>query len=439
LGRIHLAIDIGASSGRHIAAWRENGRLEMKEVYRFSNLPTERDGRLAWELEGLCREVVSGLRACGEQGLTPTSVGIDTWAVDYVLLDGADAPILPMYCYRDSRGAEGARLVHEILPFASLYARTGIQYQPFNTVYQLYWDKVSGRLDGAADFLMLPEYLSFFLSGVKRREYTNATSTGLLNARSKTWDSEILEALQLPRRLFSRQPQQPPVILGALKPELAQQVGFSCDVVLPATHDTASAIVALPEKGAYISSGTWSLLGAELDGPVTSAAAQKANFTNEGGAGTIRFLKNIMGLWLVQCLKRELRDAYSFAQLAEMAEREANFDYCLQVNDACYLAPESVMETIAEECRQRNFPVPETPGQFAHAIYQSLAHAYAEALAELESITGRQFPALCIVGGGVNNQYLNRLTEKAIGRPVVTGSSEATALGNILMQEAAYV
>lgn len=437
---IHLAIDIGASSGRHIAAWREDGELKMKEVYRFSNLPDERDGHLVWDLDRLCREVVSGLRACKEQGIVPDSVGIDTWAVDYVLLDDQDQPILPLYCYRDSRGAEGAELAHKVIPFEKLYERTGIQFQPFNTIYQLCWDKAHGRLDHAADFLMLPEYLSFYLSGVKAHEYTNASSTGLLDAKGRTWDMEIVSALDLPERLFAATPQTPPVKLGRLKSDIGSQVGFDCDVVLPATHDTASAIAALPQKGtAYISSGTWSLLGAELAQPVTTPAAMKANFTNEGGVGTIRFLKNIMGLWLVQCLKRELKDQYSFAQLAQMARDEANFDYHLDVNSARYLAPKSVMAEIDGECAQKGWPVPKNPGQYAHAIYQSLAHAYAAALDELESITGEQFDVLCIVGGGANNTYLNQLTEQAIGRSVITGSPEATALGNILLQEAAYV
>lgn len=436
---LHLAIDIGASSGRHIAAWRENGRLHMKEVYRFSNLPEEQGGHLVWNLERLCREVVGGLTACKRQGLVPDSVGIDTWAVDYVLLDGADAPIPPLYCYRDGRGAQGAERVHEIVPFSELYAKTGIQFQPFNTIYQLYWDKMAGRLDRAADFLMLPEYLSFYLSGVKAHEYTNASSTGLLDARAKTWDVEIITRLGLPQRLFAEAPRTPPVKLGRLKREIADTVGFDCDVVLPATHDTASAIAALPQKGAYISSGTWSLLGAELEKPITGEAAMRANFTNEGGVGTIRFLKNIMGLWLVQCLQRELPDGYDFAELADMAEKEAGFDYRLDVNAERYLAPKSVTAEIDSECVEKGWPVPRTPGAYAHAIYQSLAHAYADALDELEAVTGQRFETLCIVGGGVKNIYLNRLTEQAVRRPVVAGAHEATALGNILLQEAAYV
>lgn len=437
--KYYLAIDIGASSGRHILSWRENGALVLKEIYRFQNLPTEAGGHLTWDLEALCREVVNGLKECARQGYTPVSVGIDTWAVDYVLLDQEDKPILPMYCYRDKRGAAAAQKVHQILAFDTLYAHTGIQFQPFNTIYQLYDDKCTGRLEQAADFLMLPEYLNFYLSGVKQHEYTNASSTGLLEASQKIWDMELIHSLGLPEKLFAQQPQKPPVKLGVLKPELVRELGFCCDVLLPATHDTASAIAALPQKGAYISSGTWSLLGAELTEPITDKAAQAANFTNEGGIGTIRFLKNIMGLWLVQCLKRELNDQHSFAELAAMARESTGFDYALDVNAQRYLAPKSVMEEICAECREKGWPVPETAGDYAHAIYQSLAHAYAAAIEELEEITGQTYDTLCIVGGGANNLYLNELTQKAIRRPVVTGASEATALGNIMLQEAYYV
>ncbi len=432
----HLAIDIGASSGRHIVAWRENNEMVMKEVYRFQNLPDEIDGHLIWDLDRLCREVVDGLRASKEAGFVPNTVGIDTWAVDYVLLDVEDEPILPLYCYRDNRGAVGATAVHNMIPFERLYERTGIQYQPFNTIYQMYWDKKEGRLDKAADFLMLPEYLSFYLSGKKAHEYTNASSTGLMDVRKRTWDVTIIDMLGFPKKLFETAPIQPPITLGSLREKITEQVGFTCEVVLPATHDTASAIAALPKKdSAYISSGTWSLLGAELLEPITSKEARVANFTNEGGLGSIRFLKNIMGLWLVQCLKRELKDEYSFARLAELAEQEANFDYQLDVNAERYLAPKSVMEEITAESKEKGWPEPKTPGEYAHAIYQSLAHAYATALDELESITGQRFLNLCIVGGGANNKYLNRLTKKAIGRPLLIGSLEATALGNLLVQE----
>ncbi len=438
----YLAIDIGASSGRHIIAYRENGQIVMKEVYRFKNGPVKKDGALTWDLDNLCNEVVNGLAAARSEGYVPDSIGIDTWGVDYVLLDKDDEPILPVYCYRDERGAEAAAKVHEILPFKELYAHTGIQFQPFNTVYQMFWDNENGRLDKASDFLLLPEYLGFFLTGVKAHEYTNCSTTGLINAKMKMWDKGIIEKLNLPLRFFGKQPKTAPIRLGRLKDTIAEKTGFDADVILPATHDTGSAVASLMENGAdnaiFISSGTWSLMGVELSKPLTDKKALAANFTNEGGIGTIRFLKNIMGLWLVQCLKRELDDKYSFAELAKMASEENRFDYKLDVNDEKYLAPESVMDTIRTECREKGIPVPETPGEFAHAIYVSLAHFYDLTAKELESITGTTYDKICIIGGGANNTYLNELTEKITGKKVVLGSSEATALGNILLQEKAY-
>ncbi len=437
--RYYLAIDIGASSGRHIAAWRNKNGIQMKEVYRFKNFPDSENGHLVWDIERLQKEVINGLIACGRAGISPRSVGIDTWAVDYVLLDKTDDPVSPVYCYRDKRGEEGATRLHEVIPFERLYSKTGIQYQSFNTIYQMYWDRLHGRLDGAANFLMLPEFLSFCLCGNKAHEYTNATSTGIINAYEKSWDRELIKSAKLPERLFRDKPKSPPYLLGRLKPEIAEQCGFECDVVLPATHDTASAIASLLQNGAYISSGTWSLLGTTLSDPITTLEAQRANFTNEGGVGNIRFLKNITGLWFIQCLKRELDDKYDFSELAAMAEKEAAFDYRLNVNSKKYLAPSSVIKVIQNECKESNYPIPHTAGELAHAIYQSLAYAYKDAFDELESITKQKFETLCIVGGGVKNSYLNRLTKEALGCKIISGASEATALGNILMQEKMYM
>lgn len=436
---IYLAIDIGASSGRHIVARRENGQILMKEVYRFKNGPVKKDGALNWDLNNLCNEVVNGLKAANDAGFKPDCVGIDTWGVDYVLLDKKDEPILPVYCYRDERGAVAAEKVHKVLPFKELYNHTGIQFQPFNTIYQMFWDKEAGRLDKASDFLLLPEYIGFRLTGSKAHEYTNCSTTGLVNADTKKWDKELIEKLNLPLSFFESQPITAPIKLGKLKEDIVKKVGFNCDFILPATHDTGSAVASLRETKAenaiFISSGTWSLMGVELSKPLTGEKALAANFSNEGGLGTIRFLKNIMGLWLVQCLKKELNDKYSFAELAKMASETEGFDYRLDVNAEKYMAPESMTDTIKAECKEKNWPVPETPGELANAIYVSLAHCYDEAAKELEAITGEKFENICIIGGGSNNTYLNDLTEKITGKKVVLGSPEATALGNILLQE----
>lgn len=440
---IHLAIDIGASSGRHIVARREAGKMSMKEIYRFENGAVKEDKALVWDIDRLCKEVVKGLAECKRAGIVPDSIGIDTWGVDYVLLDEKNEPIKPVYCYRDERGSKATHSVHEIVPFEELYRHTGIQFEPFNTVYQFYADKVSGRLDAANDFLMLPEYLAFYLSGVKRHEYTNCSTTGMINASTGKWDKELIDKLGYPEKFFEEEPIIAPVTLGELRKEIVDQVGFNADVILPATHDTGSAVASLietsHENSIFISSGTWSLMGVELKSPITDEKALAANFSNEGGIGTIRFLKNIMGLWLVQCLKKELNDQYSFADLAKMAKEEEGFDYRLDVNAERYLAPQSVMAVIAKDCFDKRWPVPTSAGQYAYAIYNSLAHCYDGVAKELESVTGRHYDSICIIGGGSNNTYLNELTEKITGKKVILGSSEATALGNILLQEAAYV
>ncbi len=440
---IHLAIDIGASSGRHIVAERKNGEIVMKEVYRFKNEPVKTDKGLTWDLIHLLNEVVNGLKAAYDKGLTPTSIGIDTWGVDYVLLDKEDNPILPMFCYRDERGAAASKEVHKIIPFETLYAHTGIQFQPFNTIYQMYSDLCSGRLKEASDFLLLPEYIGYYLTGVKAHEYTNCSTTGLIDANTKKWDREIILKTGLPEKFFESEPVTAPIKLGGLRKEIRDKVNFNADVILPATHDTGSAVASLKETDShdaiYISSGTWSLMGVELEKPITTEKAYNANFTNEGGIGTIRFLKNIMGLWLVQCLKRELDDKYSFPELADMAEKAAGFDYKLPVNEERYMAPESVIEVIKEDCKRLSFPVPETVGEIANAIYVSLAHCYKDAADELEAITGKKYQNICIIGGGSNNLYLNKLTKKITGRKIILGSPEATALGNILLQEELYV
>ena len=299
----YLAIDIGASSGRHIVGWMENGVLLTQEVYRFPNSVRRVDGHLEWDIDSLFANVKQGIREAFAKYPVIESLSIDTWAVDYVLLKNGQ-PLYPVYAYRDDRTQAVIPEVHSILPFAQLYARTGIQFQPFNSIYQLYADKKAGRLAEAEDFLMIPEYLLWKLCSVKAREYTNATSTGLVNAQTGEYDPEILKALGLPETMFPKLT-APGTVLGALKADIATEVGGQTKVVLCATHDTASAVEGIPmEQGdaPFLSSGTWSLLGVKLAKPITSPDSCKANFTNEGGVGYIRYLKNIMGLWIIQCV-----------------------------------------------------------------------------------------------------------------------------------------
>ena len=263
---VYLAVDIGASSGRHIAAYLDRGKLVLKEVYRFPNGAVNKNGRLFWDAENLFTQIINGLKAAGEAGLAPTYVGIDTWAVDYVLLDENDKPIGGVYSYRDERGAAVKEKAHAVMPFPKLYQKTGIQYAPFNTLYQLYDDVLTGRIQGAKSFLMLPDYFHFRLTGVKKQEYTNATSTGMVNALTHKWDEEIISRFNIPKHLFGSL-SQPGTTVGTFSPEIVEKVGYDATVILPATHDTASAVLAAPttDGAPYLSSGTWSLLGVEVN------------------------------------------------------------------------------------------------------------------------------------------------------------------------------
>ena len=430
--KVYLAIDIGASSGRHIAGWMEDGQLRTREVYRFPNGVQKQDGRLVWDIDGIFAHVKAGIREAFRQFGAIESLSIDTWAVDYVLLDAQDRPIRPCCAYRDGRTRDAVGAVHAILPFETLYARTGIQFQPFNTVYQLYADKLSGRLDGAADFLMVPEYLLWRLCGVKAREYTNATSTGLVNARTRQYDPAILQALGLPQRLFPGLT-APGAALGELLPDVAAEAGGRCRVVLCATHDTASAVEGIPMEegeGLFLSSGTWSLLGAKLPAPLTSEAGRRANFTNEGGVGYIRYLKNIMGLWIVQCVQKQL--GISFGEMVDLA-RTSRYDRVFDVNDPRFTAPADMKAEIAAALAETG-PAPAGDADLILSVYRSLAESYGAAAREIEAATGRSWERLYIAGGGAKNALLNELTARATGKKVIALPIEATALGNLKIQ-----
>ena len=430
--RYYLAVDIGASSGRHIVGWMEDGRLCTEEVYRFPNGVQRQDGHLVWDIEGIFAHVKEGLKAAFARYPRIESVSIDTWAVDYVLLDAQDQPVYPVYAYRDGRTQDAVGAVHGIVPFAQLYARTGIQFQPFNTIYQLYADKLAGRLDGAEDFLMVPEYLLWRLCGVKAREYTNATSTGLVNARTGQYDPAILQALGLPQRLFPSLT-GPGAVLGELLPDVAAEAGGQCRVVLCATHDTASAVEGIPMEegeGLFLSSGTWSLLGAKLPAPLTSEAGRRANFTNEGGVGYIRYLKNIMGLWIVQCVQKQL--GISFGEMVDLA-RASRYDRVFDVNDPRFTAPADMKAEVAAALAETG-PAPACDADLILSVYRSLAESYGAAAREIEAATGRSWERLYIAGGGAKNALLNELTARATGKKVIALPIEATALGNLKIQ-----
>lgn len=435
----YLAIDIGASSGRHILGYIQNGKIVLEEIHRFENQPAKKGNVLCWDLEKLFSEILFGIRQCAVLGKIPATAAIDTWGVDFVLIDKNGAVIGDTVAYRDNRTEEMDQLVEKLIDCDALYARTGIQKQIFNTIYQLMAVKQAHpeQLTRADRFLMIPEYLNFRLTGVKTNEYTNATTTQLVNAREKNWDMELLEVLGYPKKLFGPL-NAPKATVGRFTEEIKKQTGFDCTVVLPATHDTGSAFLAVPAKdddAVTISSGTWSLLGVENDVPITTPESRSLNFTNEGGYDyRFRYLKNIMGLWIIQSVRRETGRQYSYAQLEEMAKAESGFASLVDVNDQSFLTPDSMIKAIRAYCVKSGQTPPESIGQVMACVYRSLAKNYADAVRELQRLTGKRYASINIVGGGSKDGYLNQLTAKATGLPVYAGPSEGTALGNLMAQ-----
>lgn len=430
----HLAIDIGASSGRHILGHIENGVLVLEEIYRFENGVHEENGTLVWDIEALTESVITGIGECAKLGKIPATIAIDTWAVDYVLLDGQDQPILPVVAYRDTRTVGIPEQIEEIIPQTELYRRTGIQKMNINSIYQLYCDKQSGKLENAAHFLMIPDYLSYCLTGVRKNEYTNASTTNLVNADTKTWDEELLQKLGISRKLFE-EPSLPGTVVGALKAEIEKRVGFSATVILCPSHDTASAVAACPlEDGdAYLSSGTWSLIGRESTLPIRNDAAREANFTNEGGLEyRYRFLKNIAGMWLLQNVKKDLKKQgfnYTYDELMNLAAAAPSYEE-FDPNEDALTAPDNMIEAIEKVIGKGKLPT----DVLLSSIYHSLAKAYADAIRQIEAACGTSVKALHIVGGGAKNTYLNELAKAYTGKRIFIGLSEATATGNLLSQ-----
>lgn len=436
----YLAVDIGASSGRHMLSYVEDGKIFLEEIYRFDNGMKKKEGHLCWDIPELFGHIVKGLGKCKDLGKIPVSMAIDTWGVDYVLLDKNDEVVGNTYGYRDNRTEGMDDKVNEIISPEELYARTGIQKQMFNTIYQLMAVKEQEpeNMERAEQLLMLPDYFSFLLTGVKKTEYTESTTTQLVNAVTGDWDWELIEMLGLKKSIFGPI-SMPGTVVGNLKEEIAQKVGFNLEVIQTASHDTASAVMSVPAKDRdflYISSGTWSLMGVEQSEANCSEEARSANLTNEGGYDyRYRFLKNIMGLWMIQSVRHELDDRYSFSKLCKMAEECDDFPSRVNVNDEeFFMAPDNMHQAIREYCERSGQPIPEETGEFAAVIYQSLADCYAFTVQEIEYITGRTYDSINIVGGGANADYLNRLTAERTGKTVYSGPTEATAIGNIAVQ-----
>ncbi len=438
MSHYYLAVDIGASSGRHILGHMENGRIVLEEIYRFPNGLVDKDGEKCWDIEELYRNIIAGMQECARLGKYPDSMGIDTWAVDYVLLDREDRMLGNAVGYRDDRTRGMDRLVYDIIPEKELYATTGIQKQIFNTIYQLMAVKTQNPeyLEQAQSMLMIPEYFNFLLTGIKAAEYTNATTTQLVSPDTLDWDTQLIERLGFPRRLF--QPiSRPGTVLGTLTSEVAKEAGFSCQVILPATHDTGAAVMAVPTSSdyvLYISSGTWSLMGTELMKADCSIESMRHNFTNEGGYDyRFRYLKNIMGLWMIQSVRKELAPDMSFAQICEGASNET-IASIVDCNDDRFLAPDNMTDEVVRACSESGQQAPQGIYQVAAVVYNSLAKCYGDTIGELQELTGVKYDRIHVVGGGANAGYLNELTAKATGLKVYAGPTEATAIGNLVAQ-----
>ena len=426
-----LAVDIGASSGRHILGHLEDGILKLEEIYRFENNIKEENGNIIWDIAHLVDEVKQGIKQCGVIGKIPETVAIDTWGVDYLLLDENKKEILPAVAYRDSRTNGIPEEIDKIIPRVELYKRNGIQPINFNTIYQLYCDKKSGKLENAKHFLMIPEYLSFKLTGVLRNEYTNATTGALVNAETKQRDDELLEMLGIKTEIFEDL-SLPGTVVGGFSEEMKEFAGFDSTVILCPSHDTASAVAACPvgDNGVYISSGTWSLIGTENMYPVLSEEAMNGGFTNEGGINyRYRFLENIMGMWLFQNIRRNLDKKYTYDEMMNMA-MESDFTEQINPNAKEFVAPENMIEAIRTYLGKPELPI----GDVLNSVYHSLANSYKEAVEIIERVSGKKIDLIHIIGGGSKDQYLNKLTKEYTGKKVLAGPTEATATGNLIAQ-----
>lgn len=435
--KYYLGVDIGASSGRHILGHIEQGKWKLEEVYRFDNRMIRKNQHDCWDIDRLLEEVIQGIKECVKLGKIPYSMSIDTWACDFVLLDASGKRINDCISYRD-QGVDGImEEVWKIVDQSTLYERTGIQFQKFNTLYQLLALKKEHPeiLNHAKHFLMVPDYLTYCLTNVMCNEYTNASTTQLVNATTKTWDEELCKLVGLPTDIFHPFTKAKDMI-GPLTKEMQEKIGCNLYVIECASHDTASAYASVTEEHQIIlSSGTWSLLGTVVDHAILTSQAMEANFTNEGSFdGKYRFLKNIMGLWIIQEVRHCLNDAYRFDELVQLARACEHEPSYIDVFDPCFLHPTNMIHEIQSWCQTHGQPIPQTPGELAACVYHSLAIAYQKVVQELETLTQKRYDTIYIVGGGSQNELLNEWTAKATGKTIIKGEKEATIIGNLNMQ-----
>ncbi|MGN7479153.1 rhamnulokinase [Solibacillus silvestris] len=433
----HLAIDIGASSGRIVHGKINGNQLVLQEIHRFPNQFKQKNGHSFWDIDYLFNEILIGLQIAKKQGISSCTLGIDTWAVDYVLLDEYEKRLQEVYSYRDERTNYTMEKVFKKINRETIYKKTGIQFLSFNTLFQLF-EENSSVLQQAKTIFLVPDYLNFLLTGIQTFEITNASTTQLLNIHSRQLDPDLLQLLGLSAWQFPKLI-EPGEKIGRIQKTLQLQYDLpEATVISVASHDTASAVLGTPastENWAYLSSGTWSLVGIERGEPIITAQTLNENYTNEYGAfSTYRFLKNIMGLWVIQEVQRLLPEKYSFAQLVELAKEVQDPQAYINLNESRFLNPENMIEEIQHYCQETNQVAPQTPGELAACIFQNLAVLIAFHLEHIEQTSNAIIDHLHIVGGGSNNDYLNGLIAKYSQKTIYAGPSEATAIGNILIQ-----
>ena len=438
-----LAIDLGASSGRGVIGRFNGEMLSLEENHRFANEPVSVNGRLYWDILRIFHEIRQSVGKTVIAGETVSSMGIDSWGVDYALLDRSGRMLSNPVHYRDPRTQKVVAEFDRYLPSEQLYQTTGIQTMPFNTIYQLVAEREEDpvRFALAERMLNIPDLLNYFLTGEMHNEYTILSTSGLLDARRRDYAFDLLDRLGIPRKLFGNIV-QPGTVVGSLLPQVQEETGKTdLKVVNVASHDTASAVLAVPTKEPdfiYISSGTWSLMGTELPEPLINSSSREYNLTNEGGVGkTIRFLKNIMGLWMIQESRRQWRregKEYSFAELETLAKACEPLRCVVDVDDASFIAPGNMPERIRAYCKKTGQYVPESVGEVVRCIYESLALKYRNVVEGIQKVTGRKASVIHVVGGGTKDRFLSAMTADACGIPVLAGPEEATAIGNLMMQ-----
>lgn len=434
---VHIAIDIGASSGCVVAGELHQGQLKIREIHRFSNEFTDQNGTVYWDVDHLLNELLVGLQKVKYSEHETCTVGIDTWAVDYVLLDQDDKRMKEVVSYRDKRTEKTMDKLTKLISKEAVYDKTGIQFLPFNTLFQLY-EENREVLQKTKQILLIPDYLNYRLTGKIRMETTNASTTQLLNVKKRDLDEDLLREIGLSKEQFAPFV-EPGNKLGMIKNEWFKTFDLpKCQVINIASHDTASAVVGTPstvDHWAYLSSGTWSLLGIETDKPITTRLALNDNYTNEWGVfHTYRFLKNIMGMWIIQEVKSNLAQAHDYHELVQAAQKIEPFQQYIDFNKERFLNPENMIAEMQSYCKETDQPIPQTAGELAAAVYNNLAILYAIAIEEMEEITKERIERLYIVGGGGRNELLNQLTANLSNKPVFIGPTEATAIGNIVMQ-----